>query len=168
MLWSYTVPWHAYSEGGRGRGQRQCSMWKQSATATECSDTDAQEKRAAGGGRTEGVKLLGWEGAGRASTLDQTADDAYRTEGLQREPISKITHSMNSTIQGLKSSSFLSSCPSLTHSLTQWLWSFRFDKHPSPRLVFLSWYRNSRGVSSKTRLNVGHIIYLRRASGDQG
>lgn len=73
------------------------------------------------------------------------------------ETIIKITqpNSVDSTVR-VKSSPFLSSYPSLTQS-------DRFDKHPSPRLVFLSWYRNSRGVSSKTRLNGGHISYLRRA-----
>lgn len=40
------------------------------------------------------------------------------------------------------------------------------EQHPSPRLVFLSLCRNSRGVSSKTRLNGGHIIYLRRDTMD--
>lgn len=57
---------------------------------------------------------------------------------------------------------FRSSYPSLTRSV----WSARFDKLPSPRLVFLPWYRNSWGVTSKTRLNPGHVCYLRRAIRD--
>lgn len=49
-----------------------------------------------------------------------------------------------------KSSLFVSSWPS---SLPRSVWSVPFELRPSPSPVFLSWYRNLWGVSSKTRLN---------------
>lgn len=46
--------------------------------------------------------------------------------------------------------------------LINWFW-----QHSTPRLVFLCRCRNLRGVSSKTRLNCGHISHLRRAVSDR-
>lgn len=155
-------------EGGREEAWTNAACENRAWYATKCIDTDSQVKWALDVGRGPGrrVKLKGKrsrEGAERESQSKALSRGTTHQGQRRVQPHGRdkgnnyhnnTTNQHGFTVEGKELSA------SVLLSLTRSVWSVA---HPSPKLVFLSWYRNSWGVSSKTRLNTGHISYPRRA-----